>query len=111
MFPLPVIVLYVLGTVFSMCASPIQGHCADSMVLVHLLRSMRVTMISRAGFFLVLLLCRNGLRMRFCHIGVYLPQSTQHPTKIAVFVIVVPSVQNVFETMFVTTCTCRMDGP
>ena len=38
----------------------LSSHCAESMVLVYPLHSMKVSMISRSDFFLVLLQRRNG---------------------------------------------------
>ena len=83
MFPLPVIAVRLLRL--------IRSHCDDSLVLVCPLRSMKVSMISRSGLFLVLLQRRNGLPIRF------------HRKRFAVLVIVIPSVQNVFVTIFVVT--------
>ena len=50
-----------------------QSHCPDSVVLVHFLHSMRVSMNSRSDFFLLLSQCRNGLLMRFCRTASHLP--------------------------------------
>ena len=83
MFPLPVIAVRLLRL--------IRSHCDDSLVLVCPLRSMKVSMISRYGLFLVLLQRRNGLPMRF------------HHKRFAVLVIDISSVQNVLVTIFVVT--------
>ena len=59
-----------------------KSHCADSVVLVHLLRSLRVSMHSRSDFPLLSSQCTNGPLMRSCRIALYLPHPSQYQTKI-----------------------------
>ena len=73
--------LHVRHTVFCICASRLQSHSADSLVLEYLLYSKKLSRIFRSDFFHALWPRRNGLPMRFHRIEWYVPRSTKYLTK------------------------------
>ena len=96
MFPLPVIAEHSWYSLLHVCFALSEVTALIQMVLVHLLRSMRVSITSRSDFFLLLSQCRNSLLMRI--LSYCIIPSSLHPLSdkdFEVFIIFTPPVQNV----------------